>query len=194
MTVPERVVLPYHPQKYRYQGFKHCGAFAVQGILEAYGKPVPHEPSELHTSQLALLTGCSPTSDYYAALLAKHGVPSTLKSAAHLPANERIPLLQSLLARGTPVILSVGNYFHRVDGHWRGIKGQFASHWITLWGYDRPSSQFFLYDSLVPPGLSNHPPIGNVARSFSTVFRIWEGTVLTRLFIGRYSYIETERP
>lgn len=194
MQLPEKCVVPVRPKEYRYQAVRHCGAYNVQAVLHAYGLGDSRDPGDLHTSRLAVWSGSSISKDYYPAILRAHGLEARAGSAAGLPDDEKIRLLKGLLAGGAPVILSVRNYFHRVTGRPREIKGRLLSHWISLWGYDDAEGAFYAYDTLVPPNLYDALPVGNKKRSYGTLLDIWPGSIFSRLVLGTYSYIEITPP
>ncbi len=194
MSVPESCVLPIRPKEFPYQeGVLHCGAFAAQAVLNAYGLPNVSEPWELHTSRISLKTGSSISKDYYPAILRSYGLDARCRSANGLSDEEKLNLLKGLLAAGSPVILSVGNFFSRETGEWNPVKGIIGSHWISLWGYDDKEGVFYVYDSLVSKKLSDDVPIGNKKRPYRTILRIWPGSIFSRLLLGTYSYIEVKR-
>jgi hypothetical protein len=194
MTLPPRVVLPIRPAAWRTQPGSHCGAFAVQAVLQAYGLNDVAEPWDLHTSFLSRMQGSATSRDYYPGILRSFGLVARSRSAESLRAQEKILLLKRLLAEGNPVILSVGSYFDKQTARFQPLKGLVASHWISLWGYDDEQQSFYVYDSLVTPQNADDVAIGNKARSFDTVLRIWPGSLPSRVLLGQYSYIHIRRP
>lgn len=193
MSLPERVLVPVRPRDWRHQQATHCGAFAVKAVLNAFGRDPGREPWELHTSVLSRLTGSATSIDYYPAILRSFGVDAEAKNADALPHPDKIDLLRSLLAAGNPVILSIGNHFDRNDGHWRPWRGKVFSHWISVWGYDHAQRVFHTYDPLAHVDDAD-APIGNKARTYETLLRIWPGSLPSRRLLGRYAYIDVRGP
>lgn len=193
--LPAQLVLPIHPKEYPTQGKSHCGAYAVNAVLSAYGlNDDVREPWELHTATLSRISGSSTSLDYYPSILRSYGLIARARNADGLAADEKIALLKGLLVAGNPVILSVASHFNRETGDFQTLKGKVASHWISLWGWDDGAGVFHTYDSLVSKELSDaDAPIGNKSRSYETVLRIWPGSLLSRLMLGRYSYILIKR-
>ncbi len=189
---PQKFVLTMHPKEYLKQGFSHCGAYSVKGILSAFGKDIKNHPKEYHTNRISKIIGTGFSKSYYVNILRSHGFSATGKNAKNLSDEEKLTLLKMLLSRNTPVMLLIGNGYTKT-GKYNPLKAQIIGHWITLWGYDDIKQEFYVYDSAVPKKLyDENIPVGNKKRKYSEILRDWKGPSTTRLGIrcGKYYYIE----
>jgi len=189
------VIVDVAPQSYVRQGASHCGAFAVKGVLSAFGLDHSDHASELHIHPLSKYTGSAVSADYYPSILRMHGLSAKAASASNLSDSQRLNLIKSEIDRGCPVIVQVANHFDRQSGAWDPFKGIIASHWFSIWGYNDDEACFYTYDSLISEKLvDGDVPVGNKRRSFSTFLQIWVGSQLSRRVFGTHSWIQVERP
>jgi len=181
--LPEKFVVSKKPKEIRKQGLRHCGAFSVAAILEAYSKidNIGH-PRNLYLWWIVIL----PTPNLWIRVFKKYGIDAGIKSSEGLSDNGKIDLLKRLLSEDKPVMLLVGN------GYWRGkyskLRSRLIWHWITLWGYDDLKKIFYVYDSAVPKNLYDDIPVGNKMRNYSDIIRDWKSSYFPGL-LGRCVYI-----
>lgn len=172
MSLPAKYILPIKPQAYLCQGRSHCGAYAVKGILSAFGKDVKDDPEDYHPHFLGKLTGFTFGPDYYPKILRNYGVKAEFDIANNLPSEQKINLLKNLLSQDTPVMIRIGNGYFKSKTY-NPILGKIIPHWITLWGYDDKQKIFFVYDSGLPKSLYDNVPIGNTKRTYNEILRDW---------------------
>ena len=166
------LVVSKKPKEYLKQGLTGCGAYAVKGILSAYGKDDKHHPLEY--SIIAVLPFI-PTWRRWVKILRSYGLDARCDFARRLSPKERLVRLKELLRQDTPVMLLIGNGY-RGCGTWHKWQWRIVSHWITLWGFDDEKGLFYIYDSCVPKKCYDMSlPTGNVARSYEQVLRDMEG-------------------
>lgn len=170
-----RYVVSKAPTEYLKQGWNHCGAFSVKGILSAYGKDDRQLPQDYHPHWFGRLTGFTLGASYWPAGLHKYGLEAEAKFARGLTDNERINLLKKLLSLNRPVMVRIGNgYLPR--GRYSPVLGKIIGHWITLWGYDDSQQVFYVYDSCIPVDRHDqNTPVGNTTRSYQQMLRDWRG-------------------
>lgn len=172
--MPERVVLDKRPKQYLKQGLSYCGGFSAKAILEAYGKDAPDDPRELYPNTLGRLGICSWPS-IWQRVFRERGLAAISGDTVHNTDKERLSFLKLFLAEGSPVMLRIGNGY-LPSGNYSKLVATLVGHWVTLWGYDDPAENFYVYDSCVPEKKRDLSlPIGNVARSYRDVLRDWRG-------------------
>jgi hypothetical protein len=183
-------VLPFRPAEYLHQGVSHCGAFAVKGILSAYGKDDGRTPKFYNPWWAGKITGLA-TPDTWVRTLRAHGLAAQRGSAARIAPGERVALLQRLLDSNNAIMLRIGNGYLQ-NGGYSPLRGKLIGHWVTVWGYDDDRRVFYTYDPRVKPELRDRDlPVGNVARSFEETLRDWRGGFF--LWPWRYLYIACGR-
>ncbi|MBI3052355.1 C39 family peptidase [Candidatus Woesearchaeota archaeon] len=171
--LPGRCILRIRPKEYLMQGPSHCGAYSVKGVLSAYGLDRKTQAKEYHTRLFGRITGTTLSRQYWPKVLKAHGIKAEIKSAEKLSDEERLQVIKQLIAKGTPVMILIGN------GYYRGTKykpwlGKIVSHWITVYGYNDDARRFYIYDSaLHKKHWKINQPIGNTSRSYSEMLRDW---------------------
>lgn len=191
--LPAKYVLPIKPAEYLKQGFSHCGAYSVKGILSAYGLDNKGHPKEYHPGWFGRFTGVTLNSQYWPRVLRSHGLRAEVKSAKHIPGNKKLDVLKQLLVEGNPVMVSIGNGY-LPNGEYNAFRGKVVvGHWITVWGYDDEEKAFFVYDSAVPKDrYDKSVPVGNIKRTYTQMLRDWKGALIVKIIRGfeDYHYIE----
>ena len=188
---PQLYVLKIKPKEYLKQGVSHCGAYCVKGILSAYGLDTTNHPKEYHPGWFGTITGITMNRQYWPKVLRTYGVKAEPKSASNVTDEAKTHVLEQLLTKGNPVMLSVGNGY-LPNGTYNPIKGRIFGHWITLWGYNDKKQIFYVYDSAVPREKHNKKiPIGNTKRTYTEILRDWRGALLSTVVgVSGYQYIE----
>ncbi len=186
-------ILKKHPKEYLKQGFSHCGAYSVKGILSAFGKDTKNHPKEYHKNWISWITGAGFTKSYYVDMLQSQGFQAIGKNAQHLSDENKLNLLKKLLSKNMPVMLLIGNGYTK-NGKFNFLRAQIVSHWITLWGFDDKKKIFYVYDSAVPKKLyDKNIPIGNKKRTYLEILRDWKGSLLPSIMMwGQYFYIQID--
>lgn len=163
--------MPIQPKRYLEQGISHCGAYAVEGILSAYGEVVKEAPEQYQQSLLGRYLGSSTSRDLVR-LLGNYGFKGIVGTAARLDDQEKMELLKQLLLEGTPVIMRIGNGYLE-NGEYNLMQGILMGHWITVWGYDDIEKVFYVYDSGIRKVQYDEVPIGNKKRTYQEILRDW---------------------
>lgn len=175
MNTGKNFVVSKRPAEYLKQGWNHCGAFSVKGILSAYERDDRENPREYHLHWFGRLTGYTLGAAYWPEVLRSHGLRAKEKFAHRLTDTNRLSLLKELLSQNQPVMVRIGNGY-LPNGKYNWILGRIVGHWITLWGYDDSRHVFYVYDSCVP--VTRHDqniPAGNTTRTYSQMLRDWRG-------------------
>lgn len=189
--LPSKFVLTKKPKKYLVQGFSHCGAYSVKGILDAFGKDRNKHPKNYHTNLLSKITGSGFTKSYYVDMLRLHGLYAKGENAEILWNKEKLVLLKKMISKNFPVMLCIGNGYTKT-GRYNPIKASLIGHWITVWGYDDTKQEFYVYDSAVPKkNYDKNIPVGNKKRTYSEILRDWKGSLTTKFIgFGEYYFIK----
>ena len=192
--LPEKFVLSRAPKEYLKQGWSHCGAFSIKGILGAYNKDVEKNPREYHIFWWNRITGAGLYRNYYVDVLKKYGIDADARNANSLYDNQKLTLLKKLLRKNIPVMVLIGNGYLS-NGKYSPFRASIISHWLTVWGYNDKEKVFYVYDSCVPKEFYDKGiPIGNKKRTYSEVLRDWKGAIITRFILGwgKNFYIQIE--
>lgn len=181
------VLVPVKPVRYLSQGLTNCGLYAVEGVLSAYGKNLEKmHPSKFHMNFVQYIFGLTPAS-LITKVLGKFGIAAQIGDASTWSNEKRLEYLKQTLATGRPIIIRIGGAYYG-DGIYKPFWGKVIGHWVTLWGYNDETKQFYIYDSAVAYQHYQSVPVGNVSRSYIDVLRDW-GQGLTP-FPNPYQYVE----
>lgn len=173
--LPRQFILSRKPKQYLKQGLSNCGVYSVKAILSAYGKDVKDRPKEYHTSWIGRNFGITPDGNkkYYEKILRLYGLKAETNTAKHLPEEERLLLLKTLLSQDAPVMIRSGNGY-ALNNRYNPFLGMVIPHWITLWGYDDDKELFYVYDSGLPQKYWDLTLlIGNTTRTYQEILRDW---------------------
>ena len=188
--IPSKFILSHKPTQYRRQGPSHCGLFAAEGVISAYGKNSEDKhPKAFHQSLFQRIFGLTPPS-LIVDTLRNYGFEVNHGNTKDMSNQERLLFLKKVLANDTPIIMHIGSGYWRNGSH-KPLLGKLIGHWISLWGYDDNKEVFYIYDSIVAHCFHQKVPIGNVARPYKNVLRDW-GQGVTPV-PRRYEYVQIER-
>ena len=170
--LPTKYILSIKPQEYLEQGPSHCGVYSIKGILSAYGLDTKTHPKYYHPYWVGRITGSGFGKNYYVDILSQNGLKAQILSSEDRSDQERIYLLNEMLAKNTPVMIRIGNGY--ISDKYNPVIGRVVSHWITLWGYDNDKKVFYIYDSGLPNKFwSKTQQVGNTTRTYNELLRDW---------------------
>jgi len=189
--LPTHKVLKIKPKEYLEQGFSHCGAYAVKGILSAFDLDDKTHPKYYHPHWFGRLTGWTLGKNYYVNILRSYGINATRGSVEYLSGKEKIEFLKQNLSQDKPIMIRIGNGY--LTDTYNPILGKLVSHWITLWGYDDEKELFYVYDSgLRKKHWNSRLPIGNTTRTYHEILRDWGFGLWQPIYwltVGRDNYL-----
>ena len=183
-----KVVVSKKPKEYLQQGKGHCGVYTIKAILNAYNKDLNKDPKDYHIHwyerQFGFMLPWSVMK-----VLKLHKLQAILSSGRNLSADQKLFLLKKLLSNDTPIAISIGNGY-LPNGEYNEKQVKTLYHWVTLWGYNDNTQEFYVYDSCVPKEYYDTIPIGNKKRSYTEIIRDWNAGIKPWFLRNLYIHIQ----